>query len=136
MTLLSVLRRRSTNGPVARFSRVVACSSPLASIGSWNRSRNAPREPSRPGLQNSMIDQSSARWFSTGVPVSARRPLAGIERTALACRVPLFLMACASSQTTRCQAVFPRVSRSRCAVPYVVMTRSAPAISDASRPAP
>ena len=50
-----------------------------------------------------MMDHSSARWFSTGVPVRASRVRAGIARTACACRVPLFLIAWASSQTTRPQ---------------------------------
>jgi hypothetical protein len=64
-----------------------------------------------------MIDHSSVRWFSTGVPVSAIRPRAGMLRTAWACRVPLFFNACASSQTTRSHAIAASASRSRAAVP-------------------
>ena len=45
-----------------------------------------------------MMDHRSPRWFSTGVPVRASRVPAGSARTACDCRVPLFLMAWASSQ--------------------------------------
>jgi hypothetical protein len=114
---LSVFRRRSTNGPVARFSAAVASASWRTSIGSWNRRRNRFAGPSIPGLQNSMIDHSSARWFSTGVPVRASRVRAGIARTAWACRVPLFLIACASSHATRPQSTSRSAPRSRSAVP-------------------
>ena len=71
-----------------------------------------------------MIDQSSARRFSTGVPVSARRDGAGRERTATDCRALLFLMACASSRTMRRQGMAASVSRSRVTRPYVVSTTS------------
>ena len=56
-----------------------------------------------PGLANSMIDHSSDSWFSTGVPVSAIREAAGSDRTAFACWLRWFLIACASSHTTRAQ---------------------------------
>lgn len=105
------------NGCVARFSASAACSSPSRSIGIANRRRNSPRGPSSPGFANSMIDHSSVRWFSTGVPVSAIRLRAGMLRTALACRVPLFFSACASSQTTRPHSIGASVSASRVAVP-------------------
>ena len=60
--------------------------------------------PSRPGLENSMIDHSSARRFSTGVPVSASR-VRGRERRGppAPAGCARFLMFCASSQTTRPQ---------------------------------
>ena len=116
MIVLSVFSRRSTNGPVARFRAAAASSSWRTSIGSWNRRRNRFAGPSRPGLQKSMMDHSSARWFSTGVPVRASRVRAGIARTAWACRVPLFLIAWASSQTTRPQAI----SRSSGQIPRAV----------------
>ena len=48
-----------------------------------------------------MIDHSSARRFSTGVPVSAMRCPACNRRTALAAWDRLFLTAWASSSTTR-----------------------------------
>ena len=48
-----------------------------------------------------MIDHSSASRFSTGVPVSAIRCPARSRRTALAAWDRLFLIACASSSTTR-----------------------------------
>ena len=82
MMVLSVFSRRSTNGPVARLSAAVASASCRTSIGSWKRRRNRFAGPSRPGLQKSMMDHSSARWFSTGVPVSASRVRAGMARTA------------------------------------------------------
>jgi len=56
-----------------------------------------------PGLANSMIDHSSESWFSTGVPVSAIRAPPGSDLIAFACRLRWFLIACASSQTTRDQ---------------------------------
>jgi hypothetical protein len=45
-----------------------------------------------------MIDHSSDSWFSTGVPVSATRDAAGSARTACACPVAWFLIACDYSQ--------------------------------------
>ena len=69
----SDLSLRSTNGPVTRRSRAVASSSRSRSIGSAKRSRNSRAGPRSPGLRNCMIDQSSLRRFSTGVPVSATR---------------------------------------------------------------
>ena len=88
-----------------------------------------------------MIDHSSDSWFSTGVPVSATRDAAGRARTARACPVAWFLIACASSQTTRAQLTWLSAARSLAAIPYVVITRSAPASaaarsSPASRSAP
>ena len=73
MIALSVLSRRSRNGPVRRWSIRVASGSRLAWIGTWNDRLNSAWVPSRPGLRNSMIDQRSPTWFSTGVPVSAIR---------------------------------------------------------------
>jgi hypothetical protein len=111
----SVLSRRNTNGPVIRRSRSAASASPCRSIGSANRLRNVAAGPSRPGLANCMIDQRSARRFSTGVPVTATRCRAGSARTASACRVDAFLIACASSTTTRCQSMPARSAASRAA---------------------
>ena len=48
-----------------------------------------------------MIDQSSLRRFSTGVPVMAIRRSAGIARTLWVVRAALFLICCASSRTSR-----------------------------------
>ena len=70
-----------------------------------------------------MIDHSSARRFSTGVPVSAIRRGALILRTACACRAALFLMFWASSRTRRPQSIAESASMSRATSPYVVMTR-------------
>ena len=66
---------------------------------------------------NSMIDHSSVRRFSTGVPVSAILDPAGRLRTAWAWRVAEFLMFCASSQTTRRQPIALSASRSRATMP-------------------
>ena len=65
---------------------------PRAPVGS------AARAPSMPGLRNSNRLQSSPRWFSTGVPESARRcsPRAGAPPWPCACSA--FLIACASSR--------------------------------------
>jgi hypothetical protein len=52
-----------------------------------------------------MIDHSSESWFSTGVPVSAIRDVPGSDRTAFACWLRWFLIACASSQTPDIQTV-------------------------------
>ena len=65
------------NGPVIRFSRSAASSSPLRSIGTAYSVRNCSAGPSSPGLVNSMIDHRSVSRFSTGVPVSAIRVAAG-----------------------------------------------------------
>jgi hypothetical protein len=131
----SVFTRRRMNGPVSRFSRSAASSSPCRSTGTAKLVRNFSAGPSSPGLVNSMIDHSSPSRFSTGVPVSAIREAAGRLRTARACRVPAFLMFCASSQTTRCQPTAASSSRSRAAIAYVVMTRSA-ALSASRNSAP
>ena len=48
-----------------------------------------------------MIDHSSLRRFSTGVPVMAIRRSAGIARTLWVVRAALFLICCASSSTRR-----------------------------------
>ena len=111
----SVLSRRRTNGPVNRRSRSAASSSPCRSIGSAYRLRKPRALPSRPGLANSRIDQRSASRFSTGVPVTAIRVSAGIERIATACLVAAFLIAWASSTTTRRQLIFRSSAASRAA---------------------
>ncbi len=60
--------------------------------------RSFGNRPRRPGFKNSKIDHSSPRWFSTGVPVSARRCSARISRQALADCDAAFLIAWASSR--------------------------------------
>ena len=62
-----------------------------------------------------MIDHSSARRFSTGVPVRAILRGATMRRTACACRAALFLMFCASSRTRRPQPIAASASMSRAA---------------------
>src|SRR5690606_10536607 len=101
----SVFTRRSRNGRVSRASRRAAASSPWRSTGSAYRFLNVAAGPSSPGLANSMMDHRSARRFSTGVPVTATRCRAGSARTAVACRVAAFLIACASSTTIRCHSI-------------------------------
>ena len=76
----------------------------------------------QPGLANSRIDHRSARRFSTGVPVTAIRVPAGMERIAVACLVAAFLIACASSTTTRRQVILRSSAASRAASAYVVIT--------------
>ena len=117
MIVLSVFRRRSTNGWVSRLSAWVASGEPCRSIGTAYRSRNLSAGPSRPGLVKSMIDHSSDSRFSTGVPVSAILAAAGSARTARACLVAWFLMFCASSQTTRAQFTWPSAAWSLVATP-------------------
>ncbi len=117
MIVLSVFSRRRMNGPVIRFSRSAAASSPLRSIGTANLARNRSAGPSRPGRVNSMIDHRSLSRFSTGVPVSAIRDRAGRARTARAWRVAAFLMFWASSHTTRAHSTWLRASWSRTASP-------------------
>ena len=51
----------------------------------------------------SKIDHRSPIWFSTGVPVKAMRALARRALVAWVCLAFGFLMACASSRTTKCQ---------------------------------
>ena len=60
-----------------------------------------------------MMDQSSIRRFSSGVPVRANRRGEGIEWIARVCLAEGFLMFWASSSTTRPQATLERLSRSR-----------------------
>ena len=120
------------NGWVIRRSRCAASGSPCRSTGTATRSRNVWAGPSRPGLAKSMMDHSSESWFSTGVPVSAMRAAAGSARTALACAVSWFLIACASSHTTRTHRTWLSASRSLLAIPYVVITRSVSASAAAS----
>ena len=62
-----------------------------------------------------MIDQSSVRRFSTGVPVRATRWMASKLRTAWLCLATGFLMYCASSRTIRPHLTFEIVSLSRLA---------------------
>lgn len=78
--------------------------------------RNSSDVPSKPGLRKSMIDDSSARLFSTGVPVSATRCPASSRRTALAARDRLVFTACAPSSTTRLHPYPASSSMSRLAV--------------------
>jgi hypothetical protein len=54
--------------------------------------------------------QSSDRLFSTGVPVSAMRLRPGMRRSSRAVLDSAFLTICASSATTRSQAI-PRSRR-------------------------
>ena len=117
MIVLSVFSRRRMNGPVIRFSRSAASSSPLRSIGTAYLLRNRSAGPSRPGPTNSMIDHRSVSRFSTGVPVSAIRDPAGSARTARAWRVAAFLMFWASSHTTRAHWTWLSASGSRAASP-------------------
>ena len=74
-------------------------------------------DPSSPGLVNSSSDHRSDSRFSTGVPVSASREPAGMARTDCACRVPAFLMFCASSQMTLAHRTWLSASRSLVATP-------------------
>ncbi len=60
-----------------------------------------------------MIDQSSESRFSTGVPVNATRRPAVRRRTARDWAVPGFFTCCASSRTSRPQAIPARLSMSR-----------------------
>ena len=113
---LSVFSRRSTNGSVIRRSCPAASAEPCRSTGTAYRSRNDLADPSRPGLANSMIDHSSESRFSTGVPVSAIRDAAGSDRTAFACWLRWFLIAWASSHTTRAQRTCDSAARSLAAV--------------------
>ena len=62
---------------------------------------NCGRVPTRPGLAKSRIAQRSPRPFSIGVPVSAMRVRAGIRRSCCDVSLAGFLIACASSRTTR-----------------------------------
>jgi len=100
---LSLLSRRSTNGPVTWRSSRVAASSPSRSIGPEKRLVNEVIDPSRPGFNTFINDHSSARRFSTGVPVSAIRRCADSAATALAVLVRGFLICWASSRANRPQ---------------------------------
>ena len=62
--------------------------------------RNFDSDPKYPGTTKSIIDQSSERRFSTGVPVSATRNSATSLLTLCVCLAEGFLMSCASSSTS------------------------------------
>ena len=62
-----------------------------------------------------MIDHSSPRWFSTGVPVSATLRGDGRERTALVCLASGFFTFWASSRTMRRQGTLASTALSRVA---------------------
>ena len=66
-----------------------------------SRAMNCGRGPTRPGLAKSRIAQRSPSPFSIGVPVSAMRLRAGIRRSCCDVSLAGFLIACASSSTTR-----------------------------------
>ena len=89
----SVLVRRNTRMPLR--ARSAASPSP----DSW--AMNAGRAPTRPGLVKSRIAHRSPRPFSIGVPVSASRVRAGMRRSCCAVSLAGFLIACASSRTSR-----------------------------------
>ena len=87
-------------------------SSRSGSKGRWGRAArrfvkaaNSRAEPSRPGFTKSKIDHRSERRFSTGVPVRAMRARPQSFFAARVCRAPGFLIACASSRTTRSNGV-------------------------------
>ena len=61
--------------------------------------------PSRPGFTKSKMLHRSPSRFSIGVPVRARREPAFTVFAALVCRVPGFLIACASSRIASRQVV-------------------------------
>ena len=74
----SDLRRRSRNGPIRSANcRALVGSCTPDSMGAAQTLRKALRLPSRPGIAQSRIAQSSVRLFSTGVPVRATRAGAG-----------------------------------------------------------
>src|SRR5262249_37063682 len=86
-----------TDAPAAATGRAPTLSATMARS---NRCSNSRRVPSIPALQKSMIDQSSSRRFSTGVPVSARRSRARSRLTACVVAASAFFTFCASSSTT------------------------------------
>ena len=94
------LVRRSTKGAIRRRSCFCACLSRCRSIGPAKRSAKRDALPSRPGLQARMMDQSSPRRFSTGVPDKAMRNPAFSANTAWLRLAAAFLMAWASSSTS------------------------------------
>src|SRR5271157_192431 len=103
ITVLSVFSRRKMYG--RRSSR-------RGPYGLWGRSArrlvkpvNCFADPSSPGLIKSKMDHKSPRRFSIGVPVSANLDRALSLLAILVCLAFGFLIACASSRTTRCHAV-------------------------------
>ena len=63
------------------------------------------------------MERISDSRFSIGVPVSATRCREGMARTALEERVEAFLIAWASSRTTRSHSTLLKVRKSRLTVP-------------------
>jgi hypothetical protein len=110
----SALVRRSMKGAMRLRSCARRSGSPCFSIGVRKRSLNLAWLPRKPGIRKWNRLQISPRWFSIGVPLSARRWRVSSSPTTRAAWVLAFLMFCASSSTTRCQGACSQPSRSRC----------------------
>ena len=96
----SALVRRNTRMPLS--ARIASSASTRVVLPSLDRrAMNCGRGPTRPGLAKSRIAQRSPRPFSIGVPVSAMRLRAGMRRSCCDVSLAGFLIACASSSTTR-----------------------------------
>ena len=114
---VSVLSLRKIKGAVSLRRRSAMSSSWYFSMAEAKWLRKNVAEPSTPGLQKSKMERISDKRFSTGVPVSAMRCREARLRTAFDERVDAFLIACASSSTTRSHSTMPRTLKSRLIVP-------------------
>jgi hypothetical protein len=77
--------------------------SPFFSIGVQKRRVKFFRESSSPGIRKANCDHSSPRLFSIGVPDRHSRWRVSSRHTACVTFAVEFFIACASSNTTRCQ---------------------------------
>ena len=111
-------RRRASCGAgrTARRPRAARRGARRRPAARWAAARSGGSDsssPSRPGVRKSKSDHSSPRWFSTGVPVRHRRCSAGTRSTARRAWLRAFLIACASSSTTRWKRCSAKRSSSR-----------------------
>ena len=116
--------RLSTKGAITRRNTCCTSRSRSRSIGVANRSLKRVAVPSRPGLRKLMIDHSSVRRFSTGVPESAMRKSASRSNNATERFAAEFLIACASSAINVCQLRFRNASAACCSSVYETTTTS------------
>ena len=114
---LSVFSRRSTNGWVIRRSSRAASSDPCRSIGTAYRSRNCLLAAEHAGV-GELHDRPQLGELVLHRRAGQRDPRRrrAATLTAFACWLRWFLIACASSQTTRDQRTADSAARSRTAV--------------------
>ena len=128
----SPLARRNIKGVIRRRSWLARSLSPCFSIGVRYKTLKRAWLPKKPGIKKLNRLHNSPRWFSIGVPDKHSRWRVLSSLTIFAAWLLAFLMFCASSSTTRCQAWACQRSRSRCSSEYGAITTSWCAMSAAA----